>query len=301
MKRLSLICILLATLITTTLCLTACNKGEYVLPIDDDLRVNEVVSDNYRTFYEIFVGAFSDSNGDGVGDLRGIINRLDYLNDGDVNSGKSLGVTGIWLMPVMPSPSYHKYDVSEYDKIDAKYGSLEDMKELVSKCHSRGVNVIIDLVLNHTSTWNAWFIQAQRAQQQCNVDDYYYGFYSVKKGTPAGVWYDFCTDKNGESWVYEGNFDRGMPELNWDNPHVKEQVEQVIKFWLDEVGIDGFRLDAVIYFYLGNHAKNVEVLQWINDTCKKYNPNAYVIAENWTNEQTIVDYYSACNCFDFPF
>ena len=114
-------------------------------------------ADNYRVFYQIFVGSFSDSNGDGIGDLRGIINRLDYLNDGDINSGDDLGVQGIWLSPIFSSPSYHKYDVSNYYKIDWRFGTEEDLKELIEKCHERNVKVILDLVINHTAKNNEWF------------------------------------------------------------------------------------------------------------------------------------------------
>ena len=96
-------------------------------------------NDNYRTFYEIFTSSFSDTNGDGIGDLKGITNRLDYLNDGDVNSGKSLGVQGIWLTPIFQSPSYHKYDVSDYYKIDSSFGKLEDLKNLLDQCKKRNV------------------------------------------------------------------------------------------------------------------------------------------------------------------
>ena len=110
--------------------------------------------DNYRTFYEIFTSSFSDTNGDGIGDLKGITNRLDYLNDGDVNSGKSLGVQGIWLTPIFQSPSYHKYDVTDYYKIDSSFGKLEDLKNLLDQCHKRNVKLILDLVLNHTSVNN---------------------------------------------------------------------------------------------------------------------------------------------------
>ena len=94
---------------------------------------------NHRVFYEIFVGSFSDSDGDGTGDLRGIINRMDYLNDGDPASGKSLGIEGIWLTPIFLSPSYHKYDVTDYYRIDPAFGTLDDLKELAALCHERDV------------------------------------------------------------------------------------------------------------------------------------------------------------------
>ena len=113
------------------------------------------VTDNNRVFYEIFVGSFSDSNGDGVGDLRGILNRLDYLNDGDPDSGLSLGVEGIWLTPVFLSPSYHKYDVTDYYTVDPAFGTMGDLEVLIAACHERGVKHILDLPVNHTGSQNA--------------------------------------------------------------------------------------------------------------------------------------------------
>ena len=112
-------------------------------------KVVDPIDDNYRTFYQIFVGSFSDSNGDGIGDLRGIINRIDYLNDGDISSGNDLGVQGIWLSPIFTSPTYHKYDTTNYYEIDPKFGTEEDLKELIRLCDERNVKVILDLVINH--------------------------------------------------------------------------------------------------------------------------------------------------------
>ena len=138
-----------------------------------------IIEDNYRTFYEIFVGGFSDSNKDGMGDLRGIINRFDYLNDGDPNSGKSLGINGIWLMPIMPSPSYHKYDVANYKAIDSNYGTMEDFDELSELCNERDVKLIIDLVLNHSSTQHPWFKKCVEAIKNGDMSNKYVDYYQV--------------------------------------------------------------------------------------------------------------------------
>jgi Fe2+ transport system protein FeoA len=127
--------------------------------IDGEVVINDSVlthsseistSNNNRVFYEIFPGSFSDSNGDGIGDLQGIINRLDYLNDGKINSGRSLGVQGIWLTPIFQSPSYHKYDVTDYYKIDPDFGDMSILKSLIDKCHERNIKIILDLPINHT-------------------------------------------------------------------------------------------------------------------------------------------------------
>ena len=117
-------------------------------------------TDKYRNYYEIFVNSFCDSNGDETGDLQGIISQLDYLNDGDPNSGDDLGVDAIWLTPIMPSKSYHKYDVEDYYNIDPDFGTLDDFDKLIEECHKRDINVILDLVLNHASSKNPLFTKA---------------------------------------------------------------------------------------------------------------------------------------------
>ena len=112
----------------------------------------QIIDDNYRTWYEVFVYSFFDSDGDGIGDLNGLTEKLDYINDGDPATDTDLGCNGIWLMPVMPSTTYHKYDVTDYCDIDPEYGTMDDFKNLIAACHERGINVIIDLVMNHTSS-----------------------------------------------------------------------------------------------------------------------------------------------------
>ena len=125
-----------------------------------------VIEDNYRTYYEVFVYSFCDSDGDGIGDIPGLISKLDYINDGDDATDTDLGCNGIWLMPVNPSPTYHKYDVADYYGIDEQYGTLEDFKELLAECDKRGIKVIMDLVLNHSSSQNPWFQEAYSYLQQ---------------------------------------------------------------------------------------------------------------------------------------
>jgi len=116
---------------------------------------------NDSTFYEIFVRSFSDSDSDGAGDLKGLIGKLDYLNDGEPTITSDLGVTGIWLMPITESPSYHGYDVTDYYRVNPEYGTNEDFKRLIEEAHTRAIRVIIDLVLNHTSSEHPWFIESQ--------------------------------------------------------------------------------------------------------------------------------------------
>ena len=136
-----------------------------------------LLNDNYGVYYEIFPYSFSDSNQDGIGDIQGIINRLDYLNDGDNTTDIDLGINGIWLMPIMQSTTYHKYDVVDYYEIDREYGDMSDFEELVEECHKRDIKIIIDLVMNHTSTQHIWFQTATDylmhldANEEYNLDD----------------------------------------------------------------------------------------------------------------------------------
>lgn len=261
----------------------------------------KIINDNYRSFYEIFVGGFSDSNDDGMGDLKGVYNRLDYLNDGDPNSGKSLGIDGIWFMPIMPSPSYHKYDCISYKAIDSRYGTIDDFVLLTEECNKRGIKVIIDLVLNHTSTQHSWFRNfVKAAQGDSNYSEYatYYSLYTEeeKQNNPQHVYYKIPNT----NLYYEGNFSSEMPELNFDNPRVKEEIMDVVKFWFDR-GVDGFRLDAVKYIYHNDDKKNIEFLKWFNDECKKLKEDVYIVGEDWSSDSHIQDYYQSINCFDFSF
>ena len=120
-----------------------------VMANDSELNV---IDDNYRTYYEVFLYSFYDSDGDGIGDIPGLIDKLDYINDGYDSTDTDLGFNGIWLMPIMPSTTYHKYDVTDYEAIDEQYGTMEDFDRLIEECHKRGINVIIDFVMNHTSS-----------------------------------------------------------------------------------------------------------------------------------------------------
>ncbi|MDR2701724.1 MAG: hypothetical protein LBB72_04770 [Spirochaetaceae bacterium] len=275
----------------------AANCSQYRV-IDKELEC-EAVIDNYRTYYEIFVGGFSDTNKDGSGDLQGVIKRLDYLNDGKPNSGKSLGIEGIWLMPVMPSPSYHKYDITDYYGIDPKYGTMTDFEDLIAECNKRGIALIIDLVLNHTSVQHPWFINAKQAIKEGNTDDRYAKYYAKETMKITGkTWHKFETTPDGTQYYYEGNFSSVMPELDMDNPDVRREIAGIVKFWLDK-GISGFRLDAVKYYYYGEDYRNIQFLKWLNDECKKNKSDAYVVAENWSGITSIQNYYEVVNCFDF--
>lgn len=262
-----------------------------------------VTDDNYRTYYEVFVYSFFDSDGDGIGDLQGLIEKLDYINDGDPTTNDDLGCNGIWMMPIMPSPSYHKYDVIDYYQIDPQYGTIEDFKELVAECDKRGIRVMIDLVMNHSSSEHEWFQTAYNYMknlpagaepdlEECPYVDYYF-FSKEQKSGYAPV--------EGTDWYYEGQFWSGMPDINLGNEAVRAEFEKVVDYWL-ELGVTGFRLDAAKEFYSNEHNKNVEVLTWFNDMVMSKNEDVFIVAEVWTDMNTYSSYYkSGISCFDFDF
>ena len=255
------------------------------------------VDDNYRSFYQIFVGSFSDSDGDGIGDIRGIINRMDYLNDGNVNSDTSLGVQGLWLSPIFSSPSYHKYDARDYYKLDFRFGKQEDLKELIDLCHERNVKIILDLAINHTSSQHDWFVQFKQARMEGDAANPYYDYYSCATTAEKinGVTYQKIS---GVDCWYECNFSGDMPELNFDNPEVRAAMLDVAKYYLD-LGVDGFRFDAIKYIYYGDTARSVDFWKWYMGELEKIKPDIYCVGECWSGETEILEYYSAMNCFNF--
>lgn len=288
--------LLIVIIFTLTLLFVSGCKSEYEVSIDNNIKSN-IIDDNYRTFYQVFVGSFSDSNKDGIGDLKGLVNRLDYLNDGKPNSGKSLGVTGLWLSPIMSSPSYHKYDVTNYYEIDPSFGTMEDFKKLLKEAHKRGIKVIIDLVINHTSEWHPWFRELKKAYQN-DTDSKYKDYYVVveeENQDPYKKYYPLYRESN---YYYEGNFSSSMPELNFDNEDVKEEIKDIINYWLG-LGVDGFRLDAAKYIYLDEEEKNISFWSWFMEEAKKIKEDVYVVGEVWSSGNGILPYYENFNNFDF--
>ena len=287
-KRNTLLMFILGVLLLSTI-LTGCgkvNESEFV-PVED----------NFRTFYQVFVGSFSDANGDGFGDLRGIINRMDYLNDGNPQSDKSLGVQGIWLSPIFSSPSYHKYDASDYYKIDWRFGEEKDLKELVDLCHERNVKLILDLAINHTSSKHEWFVQFKEARMNGDTANEYYDYYTCVTTAEKAGGVQYQKIAGVDAW-YECNFSGDMPELNFDNPKVREAMLEVAKHYLN-LGVDGFRFDAVKYIYYGDTEKSVAFWEWYMEELRKLNPDIYCVGECWSGETEILEYYDAMNCFNF--
>lgn len=196
-------------------------------------------------FYEVYVRAFNDSNADGHGDLRGLTQKLDYLQD--------LGIDCLWLLPTYPSPLLDDgYDIADYYGIHPDYGSLQDFKDLVAAVHARGMRIVIDLILNHTSNQHPWF-QAARADRDSTYRDYYVWSDTDQRYEDARIIF-LDTEKSNWTWDEQAGqyfwhrFYSSQPDLNYDNPEVRAEMREVMKFWLD-LGVDGFRADAVPYLF----------------------------------------------------
>lgn len=263
----------------------------YGARIEEDLNTLNIIDDNYRNYYEVFVYSFRDSNGDGYGDLNGVTEKLDYIKD--------LGYNGIWLMPIHKSLTYHKYDVIDYYTVDSKYGTMEDLEHLIDECHKRDINIILDMVFNHSSSSNQMFIKSVGAYQKYityqdlteeeEIYKDFYTFYETKEEIPSGV---VCYQPAGKTFYYEANFDSKMPEFNCDNPHVREEYKKILKFYLDK-GVDGFRFDAVKYFYINDMNKNIELLSEINTYVKSIKEDAYLVGECWSGNSMVKEYYKS--------
>ncbi len=246
---------------------------------------------NDVVFYEIFVRSFKDSDGDGIGDFQGIIQMLDYLNDGNPETTTDLGVGGIWLMPIMPSPSYHGYDVTNYEEVNPDYGTMEDFRQLLSEAHKRGIHVIIDFVVNHTSNQHPWFLAAQ--ESDASFKDWY--VWSETDPRTFGPWGQdpWHNGKNGQ--YYYGIFWEGMPDLNYENPKVTEAIHNATRFWLEDIGVDGFRVDAARYLFEDGFSMQDTkgTIQWFQDWRDFYKPmnsEAYTVGEVWADLQIVAKY-----------
>lgn len=198
-----------------------------------------------NAIYQIYPRSFQDSNGDGVGDLRGVIDRLDYIH----GQKDSLGIDAIWFSPIFPSPMADMgYDVSDYCDVDPLFGTIEDFKELVEKAHERGINVMVDFVPNHTSDQHPWFRES-RSSKTNDKKDYYVWRDPQHDGSLPNNWLSIF---GGPAWEWDDErqqyylhtFLKEQPDLNWDNPMVRDEMKRVVRFWM-EIGVDGIRADAV--------------------------------------------------------
>ena len=282
--------------------------GGSATPLMFDINNGEYhnLDDKYGTCYEIFLRSFCDANGDGIGDINGLISKLDYINDGNPKSEDDLGADEIWLMPIHPSPSYHKYDVVDYMNIDEVYGNLDDFDNLVKECDKRGIKLILDMVFNHTSSEHPWFkevydeISALKPGEKIDENNCskYFSYYNITDENPGSGYRQI-----GESdYYYECQFSGGMPDLNLANEKVRKELEKVMKFWLDK-GVSGFRLDATTYYMSGDLDGNIDVLTWLNNYVKSVKGDAYIVGEAWTNEPTYSAMYKSGvdSFFNFEF
>lgn len=248
------------------------------------------------TCYEVFVRSFHDSNGDGVGDIPGLIQKLDYINDGDPESMDDLGASCIWLMPIAESPSYHGYDVVDYYNVDREYGTNDDFKRLMAEAHRRGIHVLVDMVLNHSSSEHPWFLEAAR-----NPDSRYRDWYLFSAQHP-GVRNPWGSDNWHRSphrdEFFFGLFWHGMPDLNVESPEVVAETRRIADFWIREMGVDGFRLDAIRHLVEGGRGAQVEHLPGTHTFLRGYaahlasvKPDVYTVGEVWDSIGAIMPYY----------
>ena len=256
-----------------------------------DIRIGQqplnVPDDNYRTYYEIFVYSFSDSDGDGIGDLRGVTEKLDYVAD--------LGCNGIWLMPIMQSTTYHKYDVVDYMSIDAEYGTLADFEALITRAHELGIRVIIDLAINHTSSEHPWFKEACAYLRGLGPEEEpdpavcpYVSYYHFSRERESSTWYRV----SGVEWFYEGSFWDKMPDLDLSCEALWTDLQEMADFWIAE-GVDGFRMDAPLHYEENRTEFNANALGRLYEYCKAQNPDFYMVSEVWASEAVIADYYQS--------
>lgn len=246
-------------------------------------------------FYEAFVRSFADSNGDGIGDLRGLTAKLDYL--GGKGASGSLGVDAIWLMPIFGSPSYHGYDTTNYRQINPIYGSEADFDQFIREAHRRGLRVILDLVLNHTSDQHPWFRSA--AEGPASPYRNWYVWRRDDPGwTPPWGGYNHTWHPLGD-WYYYGVFWGGMPDLNWENEKVRQEAAAIARFWLKR-GADGFRLDAIRHLVeTGPGDRQCDApdthrfLKEFAAEVRRVKPDALLVGEIWNTAPVIVQYHGS--------
>ena len=248
-------------------------------------------------FYEIFVRSFSDSDGDGIGDLKGRISKLDYLNDGKTQTTTDLGVDGIWLMPVFESPSYHGYDTVDYRNIDREYGTNADFDLLLQEAHKRGIAVIVDFVMNHTSSKHPWFLESSSSTASAKRNWYVWRNDNPGWNQPWGG--------NSQTWhslngaFYYGVFWSGMPDLNFQSKSVRQEILAIAKYWILK-GVDGFRLDATRYLVeSGGGPGQADIrethafLKRVSTRVRRTNNQAILVGENWTETPIIATYFGS--------
>lgn len=234
--------------------------------------------------YEIFVQSFADSNHDGIGDFKGMTSKLGYLQD--------LGVEAVWLMPINPSSSYHKYDVNDYYDVHPDYGTLQDFKNFVEEAHKRGIHVIIDLVVNHSGSGNLWFKEALK-DDHIKYWDYYVWAHKddPQVQPPLGQRWSNWHKVKGSDYLYYAFFSPNMPDLNYDNPKLRQEIFNIGRFWLSEMNVDGFRLDAARHIYPAERAADSQRWwEYFLQEMKKVKEDVYIVGEVWSNVEEVAPY-----------
>ncbi|GAB5490699.1 MAG: alpha-amylase family glycosyl hydrolase [Phototrophicaceae bacterium] len=260
-----------------------------------------------RVWYLLFVRSFYDSDGDGIGDIQGIIEKLDYLNDGDPNTNDDLGITGIWLLPIAEAESYHGYDAVDYRSVEQDYGTADDFRQLMDEAHARGINVVVDYVINHTSDEHPWF-EASESGDPDFIDWYVWEDENPAYNGPWGAqaWY---RNSMNEQWYY-APFWSGMPDLNHDNPAVTAEMNDIARFWLEDLGVDGFRLDAIRYVLeievdgrpiLADSSANRAYLADFNAYVHEVNPDAFTVGEIFVSSNNTIANYTDDGAVDAAF
>ncbi|MFM7218207.1 MAG: alpha-amylase family glycosyl hydrolase [Bacteroidota bacterium] len=234
--------------------------------------------------YEIFMRSFSDSDSDGIGDIRGIIAKLDYLDN--------LGIEGLWLTPFNKATSYHKYDVEDYYMIDPEYGTMDDFKELVREAHKRDIKVLMDLVVNHCSSKHPWFISACEGKGSQYRDWFVWSSRERIKSEPDH-WHNIAgADTSAIGYEkYYGFFWSGMPDFNFDNPTVRLEMKKIGRYWLTEGGVDGFRLDAAQHIYPDDsHDKSQAWWREFRSDMETVKPDFFMVGEVVNKGQVVAPY-----------
>lgn len=275
MRPFTYICLL------TTIC-TACT-----LSGDDS-----VVDWPFGVKYEIFVMSYADGDGDGKGDFKGLTARLDEI--------KSLGINGIWLMPIMPSDTYHKYHVIDYKNIDPDYGTLEDFRQFIDEAHKRDIRVITDFVINHTGNNHPWFLEAVKNKESPYRDFYVWADLDSVRGELFKKVRALDSDNirkwhpaNGDTTLehYYGYFNGLCPDLNLDNPEVRQEIVDIARFWLQDMKVDGFRMDAAKHIFPDERAgDNHAFWVWFKAEMEKIKPDVYLVGEVWSEAKEVAPY-----------
>lgn len=245
----------------------------------------------HSTFYSIFIPSFCDSNGDGIGDIPGVISKLDYI--------QNLGINSIWLSPIHPSSSYHKYDIQDYLDIDPTYGTKEDFRSLIHEAHKRNIRIVMDLVVNHTAVSHPWFVEACKSDESKYRQFYIWKTYEQVEGAIKKE--EITQDSDniiqwhnipGTEDYYYGFFWEGMPNLNLHNPEVRSAILDVARYWLEEFEVDGFRLDAAKHIF-PEEEHDVSIIFWkeLTEDLRRIKSDITIVGEVWDDMETVARYY----------